>query len=41
VAQLSVAYGWSGAFRALAGVALATSAAAAVYYQLQRTRLKP
>lgn len=39
VAQLSVDYGWSGAFRALAGVALATSAAAAVYFQMQRRKV--
>jgi len=39
VAQLSVNYGWSGAFRALASVALMTSVAAAVYFQMQRRRV--
>jgi len=36
VAQLSVDYGWSGAFLALAGVALATSVAAAVFFRMQQ-----
>jgi len=35
VARISVAYGWSGAFRGLACVALLTSMAAAVFYRLQ------
>lgn len=36
VARLSVAYGWHGAFRALAGVALLTSVAAAFFFRMQR-----
>jgi OPA family glycerol-3-phosphate transporter-like MFS transporter len=36
VARLSVEYGWPGAFRALAGVALLTSLAAAIFFQMQR-----
>jgi OPA family glycerol-3-phosphate transporter-like MFS transporter len=35
VARLSVDYGWSGTFQALAGVALLTSVAAAVYFVMQ------
>ncbi len=36
VARLSVAYGWSGTFQVLAAVALGTSAAAALFFQMQR-----
>jgi OPA family glycerol-3-phosphate transporter-like MFS transporter len=39
VARLSVAFGWSGAFRALAGAALLTSVAAAVFLQIQRRKI--
>jgi OPA family glycerol-3-phosphate transporter-like MFS transporter len=39
VARLSIAYGWSGAFHVLAGVALATSCAAAVFLHLQRRKI--
>jgi OPA family glycerol-3-phosphate transporter-like MFS transporter len=39
VARLSVAFGWSGAFRALAGVALLTSLAAAVFFGIQRRKV--
>jgi OPA family glycerol-3-phosphate transporter-like MFS transporter len=39
VARLSVSFGWSGAFRALAGVALLTSLAAAVFFALQRRKV--
>jgi sugar phosphate permease len=39
VARLSVAFGWSGAFRALAGVAALTSLAAAVFFVIQRRKL--
>ncbi len=38
VARLSVKYGWHGAFQALAAVALLPSAAAVVYFWLQRKR---
>jgi sugar phosphate permease len=36
VAHLSITYGWAGAFRALAGVGLLTSVAAAVFVLIQR-----
>ncbi len=39
VARLSVDFGWRGAFTALAGVALLTSVAAALFFQLQRRRV--
>jgi OPA family glycerol-3-phosphate transporter-like MFS transporter len=39
VARLSVAYGWTGAFRALACVAALTSVAAAVFLTIQRRKL--
>ncbi len=39
VARLSVAYGWTGAFRALAGVAALTSLAAAVFFTIERRKL--
>ena len=35
VARLSVAYGWSGVFRSLSGVALVTGVAAAVFFQIE------
>jgi sugar phosphate permease len=37
VARITVDYGWSGAFHALAAVAVLTSAGAAVFYYLQRS----
>ncbi|MEX0676408.1 MAG: MFS transporter [Pirellulales bacterium] len=40
IARLNIAYGWSGAFKALAGVALLTSLAAAVFVGIQRQRRK-
>ncbi len=39
VARLSIAYSWSGAFRALAGVALLTSVAAAFFFRIQRRKI--
>lgn len=39
VARLSVAFGWTGAFKALAGVAVLTSVAAAVFFQIQRRKI--
>jgi sugar phosphate permease len=36
VARVSVAYGWPGAFKALAGVALLTTFGAAVFFRIQR-----
>lgn len=39
VARLNIAYGWSGAFKALAGVALATSLTAAVFFVMQRRKI--
>ncbi len=39
VARLTVNYGWSGVFRALALVAFATSVAALVFYALERRKL--
>jgi OPA family glycerol-3-phosphate transporter-like MFS transporter len=41
VARLSVVFGWGGAFRALAGVALLTSACAAVFLHMQRRKIAP
>ena len=38
VARLSVAYGWTGAFRALAGVAVLTALAAAAFFVIQRRK---
>ncbi len=39
VARLSVAFGWAGAFRALAGVAALTSLAAALFFAIERRKL--
>jgi OPA family glycerol-3-phosphate transporter-like MFS transporter len=39
VARLSNSYGWSGVFRALALVAVATSLAGLVFYVLERKKL--
>ena len=39
VARLNIAYGWSGALRALAGVALLTSLAAVVFFVIQRRKI--
>mgnify|MGYP002621979114 FL=1 len=39
VARLSIAYGWSGAFQALAGVAVLTSLAGAVFFWIQRRKV--
>lgn len=39
IARLSVAFGWSGTFRALAGVALLTSVAAAGFFIIQQRKL--
>jgi sugar phosphate permease len=38
VARLSVAYGWSGAFQALSGVALLTSFAGVLFFFIQRRK---
>ena len=40
VARLSVEYGWHGAFKALAGVALLSSVGAAMFLYLQRSRVR-
>ncbi|MEX0978869.1 MAG: MFS transporter [Pirellulales bacterium] len=39
VARLNIAYGWSGALKALAGVAPMTSVAAAVFFAIQRRKI--
>ena len=39
VARLSVAFGWTGAFRALAGVAALTSLAAALFFAIEHRKL--